>query len=133
MKNIILLFTILIINSCKFEKKNNIDACKKFDELDTKILSLMNKIEVKHKNDRHFLEAFNMEQVYWIQYRDRRLRAIYPKKWDQHYRKNYGKEVFNPCKCKELLRLSESRLEDLQMYLMNGPIDQQNCPSMLNK
>ena len=74
-----------------------------------------------------------MEQVYWIQYRDRRLRAIYPKKWDEHYRNNYGKEVFNHCKCKELLRLSESRLEDLQMYLMNGPDDQQNCPSMLNK
>ena len=109
------------------------DACKKFDELDTKILSLMDKIEVKHKNDHHFLEAFNMEQVYWIQYRDRRLRAIYPKKWDQHYRKNYGKEVFNPCKCKELLRLSERRMEDLQMYLMNGPADQQNCPSMLSK
>ena len=55
-----------------------------------------------------------MEQVYWIQYRDRRLRAIYPKKWDQHYRKNYGKEVFNPCKCKkELLRLSESRIRGL--------------------
>ena len=62
------------------------DACKKFDELDTKILSLMDKIEVKHKNDHHFLEAFNMEQVYWIQYRDRRLRAIYPKKWDRHHR-----------------------------------------------
>tara|TARA_X000001036_G_scaffold417974_2_gene436410 strand:+ start:268 stop:669 length:402 start_codon:yes stop_codon:yes gene_type:complete len=133
MKNILFLFIILIVNGCQFEKKNNMDACKKFDELDTKILGLMDKIEVKHKGDRYFLEAFSMEQVYWIQYRDRRLRAIYPKKWDQHYRKNYGKEVFNSCKCKELLRLSERRVEDLQMYLMNGPADQQNCPSMLNK
>ena len=53
------------------------DTCKKFDELDTKILNLMDKIEMKHKNDRHFLEAFNMEQVYWIQYRDRRLHLCF--------------------------------------------------------
>ena len=72
-------------------------------------------------------------RVYWIQYRDRRLRAIYPKKWDQHYRKNNGKEVFNPCKCRELLRLSERRIEDLQMYLIGGPADQQDCPSKLNE
>jgi hypothetical protein len=108
-------------------------VCATFDEIDVKIVALMDEIQIKHKGDRPFLDAFNMEQVYWVQYRDRRLRAIYPKKWDQHYRKNNGKKVFNPCKCRELLRLSERRIEDLQMYLIGGPIDQQDCPSKLNE
>ena len=133
MKNILLTLIILILNSCRFEKNNEVDVCATFDEIDAKIVALMDEIQVKHKDDRPFLDAFNMEQVYWVQYRDRRLRAIYPKKWDQHYRKNNGKEVFNPCKCRELLRLSERRIEDLQMYLIGGPADQQDCPSKLNE
>ena len=133
MKNILLTLIILILNSCRFEKNNEVDVCATFDEIDAKIVALMDEIQIKHKGDRPFIDAFNMEQVYWIQYRDRRLRTIYPKKWDQHYRKNNGKEVFNPCKCRELLRLSERRIEDLQMYLIGGPTDQQDCPSKLNE
>ena len=133
MKNILLTLIILILNSCWFEKNNEVDVCATFDEIDVKIVALMDEIQIKHKGDRPFIDAFNMEQVYWVQYINRRLRAIYPKKRDQHYRKNNGKEVFNPCKCRELLRLSERRIEDLQMYLIGGPADQQDCPSKLNE
>ena len=80
MKNILLTLIILIVNSCRFEKNNEVDVCATFDKIDAKIVALMDEIQVKHKDDRPFLDAFNMEQVYWVQYRDRRLRAIYPKK-----------------------------------------------------
>jgi hypothetical protein len=52
------------------------DACKKFDELDTKILNLMDKIEVKHKITTIFLKhliwnksiGFNTEIVDFVLY-----------------------------------------------------------------
>ena len=69
--------------------------------------------------------GFNIEIVDYVPY--------IPKNGISIIRKNNGKEVFNPCKCRELLRLSERRIEDLQMYLIGGPADQQDCPSKLNE
>ena len=62
MKNILLTLIILIVNSCRFEKNNEVDVCATFDEIDAKIVALMDEIQVKHKDDRPFLDAFNMEQ-----------------------------------------------------------------------
>ena len=76
MKNILLTLIILILNSCRFEKNNEVDVCATFDEIDAKIVASMDEIQIKHKGDRPFIDAFNMEHVYWVQYRDRRLRAI---------------------------------------------------------
>tara|TARA_B110000046_G_scaffold79428_1_gene87455 strand:- start:4673 stop:5083 length:411 start_codon:yes stop_codon:yes gene_type:complete len=136
MKNTNLLPIVLlvfILNSCQFEKKDPLTPCSKFDQADAHLLALMSEVKSKHKGNPSFIDAFNMEQVYWVQYRDRRLRAIYPKKWDQHYRKKIGKKLFNTCKCQELLRMTERRIEDLQMYLNKEPADQQDCPSKLNE
>ena len=62
MKNILIALIILIVNSCRFEQNNEVDVCATFDELDAKIVALMNGIQLKHKSDRPFLDAFNMEQ-----------------------------------------------------------------------
>ena len=96
------------------------------------MLDLITLIKEKHKDSTLFLERFDMSQVYWIQYQNRHLRALYPEDWDRHYRKKYGKEVFNPCKCKELTRMTAARVEELKMFLKGGPDDQKECPSIWN-
>jgi len=136
MKGKTLLLSVILIVQFGCKNQSNADPyapCTEFDKYDLKMLNLINEIKEKHKEDRLFLTEFRMIQVYWIQYRDRRLRTIYPKNWDQHYRKEIGKDIFNPCKCKELLRLTKNRIEELEMYLKKGPADQAECPSMLNE
>ncbi len=49
MKNILLTLIILIVNSCRFEQNNEVDLCATFDEIDAKIMALMDEIQVKHK------------------------------------------------------------------------------------
>ncbi|MEM7108522.1 MAG: hypothetical protein AAF519_09880 [Bacteroidota bacterium] len=121
---------VLIMLACNSQKEE-IDPCTEFDQIDKEMLDLMEEIKTKHRTDAIFLKRFEMERVYWNQYRDRRLRSIYPQDWDTHYRKKFGKEVFNKCKCKELLRMSKNRLIDLKLYVEEGPAEQEECPSML--
>ena len=49
MKNILIALIILIVNSCRFEQNNEVDVCATFDEIDAKIVALMDEIQVKHK------------------------------------------------------------------------------------
>ncbi|MFT6866521.1 MAG: hypothetical protein ACJA08_001352 [Cyclobacteriaceae bacterium] len=133
MKTLVLIISLLAIVGCRSENKESDIACTDFDKLDIEMMQLIDKIESKFTGNKSFLEAFKMEQVYWIQYRDRRLRSMYPKNWDTHYRKNFGKDVFNPCKCQELLRLANNRMDDLDLYMEGGPQNQKNCPSIMNE
>lgn len=107
----------------------SVDPCAEFDAVDREMLDLISQIRAKHSADKKFLSNFNMEQVYWIQYRDAHLKSIYPKDWDRSYRKEYGKEVFNPCKCQEMTRYTRLRIEELELWLSGGPSGQDDCPS----
>jgi hypothetical protein len=133
MNKMIMLVALTSMIACSTTNEDPYASCTAFDEVDANMLQLIEQVNQKHVGNKSFLEAFKMEQVYWIQYRDRRIRSMYPKNWDRFYRKNYGRETFNSCKCQELLRLAENRMDDLNMYLVGGPRDQESCPSMLNE
>lgn len=124
------LISLFLYSSCNGPE--DIDHCSEFDAIDLEMLNLINKIQTKHQDNKRFLSNFNMEQVYWIQYRDNHLRAIYPQDWDRKYRKEYGKEVFNPCKCKEMTRFTKERIKELKLWLKGGPGGQNECPSLWN-
>ena len=118
------------------EKKkpiNYTEVCEGYDAIDLEMLQVIEQIESTNRGNIKFLERFRDSQIYWIQYKDRHIRALYPEDWDLYYRKNYGKQVFNSCKCKELIRLTELRVQELKWYLEGGPDDQQECPSSWNK
>lgn len=97
------------------------------------MLDLIEQVRAKYQTNQRFLRNFNMEQVYWIQYRDTHLKAIYPEDWSRHYRKEFGKEVFNPCKCKEMTRYTKERIKELKLWMSGGPAEQDNCPSLWNE
>lgn len=121
------------IISCNQQNQDAYAACTELDKIDTKMLELIEQIKTAHADNKKFTKAIDMEQVYWIQYRDRRIRSMYPKSWDLHYRKVYGREAFNSCKCQEIVRLSNIRMQDLNMYLEGSPEEQQDCPSIINE
>ncbi|MEQ8243895.1 hypothetical protein [Fulvivirga sp.] len=131
---IIALFLTILV-SCS--QKNETDSyagldyeeiCEEFDKYAFEQKALLDQIRAKYKGDKHFINSFNQEQISWIQYQDKRLRALYPKDWDTYYRKNYGEPAFNGCKCKELIRLSKIRNEDLKIYLEGPDAGQKDCP-----
>lgn len=134
-KNLLVVCLFMIVSSCDQNSKTNIyegldylEICEQFDELAFEQKAILDQIREKYKGDKSFISRFNQEQISWIQYQDKRLRSLYSKDWDRHYRKEYGRPLFNGCKCKELIRLSKIRNDDLKIYL-NGPTaNQQDCP-----
>ncbi len=131
MKKLVLIsFVTYLSFSCN--TSTDLDFCAEFDKKDFKMLNLIEVIRNKHASDAEFINKFDDAQVYWIQYRDRTLRALYPKDWSLHYRAEYGKEVFNACKCKELLRMTELRVDELELWNIGNPKNQSDCPSSRN-
>ena len=128
----VFIFLMGLTVACSQSTGDNTDPCTQFDKVDKEMLDLIESIENKFVGDQLFKKALTMSQVYWIQYRDRHLRALYPEDWDRHYRKKYGKEVFNPCKCKDLTRMTQARIEELKMWVEKGPNNQAECPSTWN-
>lgn len=96
------------------------DPCKEFDALDLKMLTLIEEIKAQENQSKQFISRLDNAQVYWIQYRDRHLRAMYPGSYDT-YREQYGKEAFNACKCKEMSRMTRLRIEELSQWLKGNP------------
>jgi hypothetical protein len=133
MKFIPIALLILFAVSCG-KKENSIQVyCDEFDKLDQEMLELIGKIQQKYGENKKFLSNFNMEQVYWIQYRDHHLKSLYPQDWNRYYRKNFGKEVFNPCKCQEMTRFTKQRNDELRLWLSGGVSEQSECPSLWNE
>jgi len=109
------------------------DPCSEFDAIDLEMNNMIEEIRRVHSDKKMFLYWFNLEQVYWIQYRDNHLRTIYPNDWDRHYREEYGKELFNPCKCKEMTRYTKDRIKELKYWFDNPPKGQDECPTLWNE
>ena len=106
--------------------------CEKLDILDAEMQQLVKEIKTKYRAEQFFNKRFEMSQVYWIQYRDRHLRALYPLDWNTYYRKEYSAETFNECKCEELNRMTINRIRELVMYL--GESEKKGkCPSIWNQ
>lgn len=138
-KFIIIVTLIIVVAGCKkstsnnsYEGKEYTAVCEQFDELAFEQKDLLDQIRSKFKKNKLFIAKFNQEQISWIQYQDNRLRSLYPEDWDRFYRKNYGVNIFNGCKCKELIRLSKIRNDDLRVYLDGPNSTQQDCPTQGN-
>ena len=136
LKMILIATILLTILSCSNSKSDNSPydginyqkSCEEFDALAIKQKAILSQIRAKFKDDKKFISQFNEEQISWIQYQNKRLRALYPKDWDRTYRKDFGKSTFNGCKCKELARLSKIRNADLLIYLEGPDAEQEECP-----
>ncbi|MEO1096317.1 MAG: lysozyme inhibitor LprI family protein [Bacteroidota bacterium] len=101
--------------------------CAELDAIDLEMLQVHEKIKSKYSGDERFLQRLQDAQVYWIQYKDRHIRALYPLE-KKNYKEKYGK-TYNQCKCKEAARLTYLRVEELKIWL-DGPIDPE-CPTSI--
>lgn len=130
LKPLLILLTIIMLIACNEQKPK--DPCTELDEVDLQMLNMLDSIKTKYKSEELFENRFKLAQVSWTQYRDRHLRALYPKDWDRVYRAENSRELFNSCICKEMSRLTQLRIDELNMYFQGGPGEQQECPSSWN-
>ena len=125
---------IILIAGCSKKSKNPYEGldyeqvCEEYDKYAILQRDLLQQIRTKYSSDKNWIARFNQEQIAWIQYQDKRLRSLYSQDWDRFYRKNYGVPLFNGCKCKELIRLSKLRNDDLNVYLLGPDPSQEECP-----
>jgi len=125
---IFLFLPIIILASCNKTNVKYADSCEEFNAIDLQLLNTIESINEKYKREKLFLQHFKNSQIYWIQYRDRQVRALYPLK-KEDYSKQYG-ESYGLCKCKELTKLSKIRLKELERWL-NEPNKTAECPNSI--
>ncbi|REE00481.1 lysozyme inhibitor LprI family protein [Marinoscillum furvescens] len=100
-------------------------SCTHYDQVDKEMLDLINKIEQKYAGEKRFIDRLTEAQVYWVQYRDRQVRALFPRDV-KDYKKEHGESYF-VCKCDELIRLTNLRIAELNRW-MEGSSD---CPNSI--
>ncbi len=122
MRASILVMCVASFTACKPEKQN---PCKEFDKIDLEMLQIIDEINSRYAEDRKFIAAFKDAQIYWIQYRNRHIKAIYPlepKKYDF----DVGK-----CKCEVYSTLTLKRIEELKQWV-DGVPEAAGCEGTFN-
>ena len=90
-------------------------ACEQLDEIDLQMLNMIKQIKSEYEHDQKFLAAFNDAQLYWTQYRNRQVKAIFPLSPNK-YEYNVGE-----CKCEVYRDLTKLRVKELQKWLDGVP------------
>ncbi len=109
----IVIFTlIMVLIGCKQEQKT---VCEQFDEVDLEMLTLIDDIKKEYAGKKEFLKAFDDAQIYWIQYRNRQIKAIFP-----FSPKQYKYDV-GDCKCEVYRELTEVRIKELRKWVEGVP------------
>lgn len=113
---------ILFLNSCAEQQEESInhDFCAQLDAIDLKMLNLIKEIEEKYKADKAFIKAFKDAQVYWVQYRNRHVKAIFPLS-----PRKYAYDV-GECKCEVYRDLTQDRVKQLQKWV-EGVDEDKTC------
>lgn len=127
-----LIYLLLAFGIWSCNPQTSADPCAAFDASDLEMLTLIKQLNEKFKSDTKFKYRLDEAQVAWIQYRDRHLRTLYPEGYNA-YRKEFGAEVLNPCKCLELDRLTKVRIAELKMWFEGSEQAQSDCPSTINQ
>ncbi len=86
-------------------------ACKQLDEIDLEMLNIIKQIEQEYQQDEEFMLALKDAQLFWTQYRNRQVKAVFTKS-----PKNYDYLV-GECKCEIYRDLTALRVKELQKWL----------------
>lgn len=122
-----LLMLLIALSSCG-KKSGYENPCKELDAVDLEMLNIHKQIQKEYADDPLFLQKLQDAQVYWIQYKNRHIRSLYPKD-SKFYKKNYDKQ-YNYCKCAEAARLTVLRVKEMKLWL-DGKHSGNDCPSSI--
>jgi uncharacterized protein YecT (DUF1311 family) len=113
---VLLVITAITISCAKPEE--GLAPCDALTQADREMLDLIEEIENEYQNDKEFITAFKNSQVYWVQYRNRQVKAVYPKS-----PKKYDFDV-GACKCELMREMTELRIIELRRWTEGIPESQ---------
>lgn len=128
-KNWYLVLVVILSTAACTQQNKDFDHCEELNVVDREMLDIIDQIEEKYKDDQEFLTRFKDAQIYWIQYKDRHVRAMFPYK-KKYYKENFGM-TYNYCKCKEWIRLTKLRNKELRRWLDGPSKEQEECPNSI--
>lgn len=111
--------TALLINiflGCS--SPGEVNNCGAFDKVDLEMLNMIAAIEKEYQADKEFIKAFKESQIYWIQYRNRHIKAVYPLS-----PKKYNYDV-GDCKCIIYRDLTLTRISELKKWIDGVPANE---------
>lgn len=108
---------LLVIVGCTKPEETK-TACEQLDEIDLEMLNLIDQINKLYQDDKSFLKAFKDSQIYWIQYRNRQVKAVYPLS-----PRKYDFDV-GECKCEVYRDLTKIRVKELKKWIEGMPESQ---------
>lgn len=126
----VLLYSFISASLLGCMNKEDIDHCKNLDQLDRQMLNTISLIESKYATEKELLRRFGDAQIFWIQYKDRHVRALYPMK-KNYYSDTFGDD-YNQCKCKEWARLTQVRIDEISTWL-EGTNTYKDCPILIQE
>ncbi|MEM9338134.1 MAG: lysozyme inhibitor LprI family protein, partial [Bacteroidota bacterium] len=123
--------TTVFIHSCNVKEKENngnLSPCEAYESLDLEMLNTYEEIRKKYASNENntFRKRLNMSQVYWVQYRDRFIKALFPLDKEEYT----DKQTYVDCKCKELSILTKNRIIELSVWL-DGDMNRIDCPTSI--
>lgn len=86
------------------------DPCDALTKVDREMLDLVAEIEKDYKDDEVFITAFKESQIYWTQYRNRQVKAVFPLS-----PRKYDFDV-GECKCELMSAMTSARIEELKKW-----------------
>ena len=115
---------VLLLAGCT-NTTETLPPCKEYSKADLEMLDLIDQIKEENKEDMVFLKAFDEAQIYWVQYRNRQVKAVFPLS-PRKYDFNVG-----DCKCEIYSDLTKLRIEELRKWVVGVP--EGNCAGTYNK
>lgn len=119
------------VNSAEPDSEKKFGSkCEELDHVDKQMLDLHEAIKQSYAEDPKFLRRLMDAQVYWIQYKDRHIKSIYPLD-SKYYKRTFGPD-YNECKCAEAARLTRLRIEELKLWVEGVTAIYEDCPTSFN-
>jgi len=94
------------------QREMNHKAAKIYEKKDKELNEIFNKIILKHKEDKVFIQKLELAQAAWVKYRIAEIEAIYPEE-DKSF---YG-TIYPVCAYFEMTRLTQQRIDELNLWL----------------
>lgn len=132
MRKLLLIAVVVSFMCCESQQNQSLDPCDVYDAIDLEMLNTYDEVMANYKGEDHksFRKRFSASQVYWIQYRDRFVKALYPDDQEDYRQQDW--KTYSRCKCTELTLLTKNRIEELRLWLDGSP-SRTNCPTSIKK
>jgi uncharacterized protein YecT (DUF1311 family) len=107
---------------CQTQTEMNLSAAKELKQSDSRIISLMTKIENERKEDTLFISNLRKSQTAWLNWRELEINAYFPA-----YENEEKGTMYSWCYNTQILKWNKARINQLKEYLLDASDFEDGC------